>query len=168
MRSLIACAVLRSPACTARNSCACRSAMTLPEPDSRPLQPSVSDAISHELCVDSTLNGRDRFCSVRTCHSCCCGVPAQSLIAFKRRDVLDHPQDGLVRIALAGRQRILERDQRQVGGVGDALEMCGRHRDVLAHRERRRRKHQQRRGAGLRSPSWRAAPPPGCRRPRCR
>ena len=56
--------------------------MTLPEPDSRPLQPSVSDAISHELCVDSTLNGRDRFCSVRTCHSCCCGVPAQSLIAF--------------------------------------------------------------------------------------
>ena len=81
MRSLMACAALRSPAFTARNSCACRSAITLPLPDSRPLQPSTSELISHELCVDSTVTGRARLCRLRTCHSCCCTLLDQSLMA---------------------------------------------------------------------------------------
>ena len=45
------------------------SAITLPEPDSSPLQPSTKDENSHELCVVSTFTGRGRFCRVRMCHS---------------------------------------------------------------------------------------------------
>ncbi len=43
--------------------------MTLPEPESRPLQPMTSEENSQALCVVSTFTGRGRFCSVRTCHS---------------------------------------------------------------------------------------------------
>ena len=66
------------------------------------------------------------------------------------RHLLAHLQQRVLRIALPGRKRILEHDQRQIGGVGDALEMRERHRRRLAERERRRRKHQQRRSAALR------------------
>ena len=61
-----------------------------------------------------------------------------------RRHLVAHPQQRLLRIALAGRERILENDQRQIGRIRDALEMRDRHLGILAHRERRRRKHQQR------------------------
>ena len=37
--------------------------MTLPEPDSSPFAPMVSDDMSHALLVDSTLNGRVFDCS---------------------------------------------------------------------------------------------------------
>ena len=39
--------------------------MTLPLPESRPLQPSTSELNSHALLVDSTLMGRARACSAR-------------------------------------------------------------------------------------------------------
>ena len=55
---------------TAWKSAACRSAITLPEPDSTPLQPSTSELKSHELCVVSTLTGRARLWSSRICRSC--------------------------------------------------------------------------------------------------
>ena len=57
----------------------------------------------------------------------------------------------IARIALPGRERILEGDDRQAARVGDALEVLDRHGRRLAKRERRRREHQQRRSAaGLR------------------
>ena len=43
--------------------------MTLPLPESRPLQPSTSEESSQALWVVSTFTGRGRLCSVRTCHS---------------------------------------------------------------------------------------------------
>ena len=43
--------------------------MTLPLPDSSPLQPSTSEGNSQALWVESTFTGRGRLCSVRTCHS---------------------------------------------------------------------------------------------------
>src|SRR5664279_4333717 len=82
MRSAKRLASARSLPCTARNSFACRSAMTLPEPDNRPLGPSTSEANSHDECVVSTFTGRDRFCSVRMCHSWCGTLPIQSLICL--------------------------------------------------------------------------------------
>ena len=51
MRSFSRFASARSLPCTARNRRACRSAMTLPLPESRPLQPSTSEDISHAECV---------------------------------------------------------------------------------------------------------------------
>ena len=67
-----------------------------------------------------------------------------------RGHLLAQLQQRFLRIALAGGERILEGDQRQVGGIGDALEMRERHLPRLAERERRRREHQQRRGAAVR------------------
>ena len=81
MRSLRRRASARSLASTARNSSACRSAITLPLPDRRPLQPSTSEENSQALWVVSTFTGRGRFCSVRMCISCCGTFPAQSLMA---------------------------------------------------------------------------------------
>ena len=66
------------------------------------------------------------------------------------RHLLAHLQERILGIALAGGQRILEGNQRQVGGIGDALEVGERHGRRLSQRERRRRKHQQRRRAALR------------------
>ena len=66
------------------------------------------------------------------------------------RHFLAQLEQRVLRIALPRRQRILERDQRQVGDIGDALEMRQRHGRRLAERERRRRKHQKRGGAALR------------------
>ncbi len=71
----------RSFARTAWKSSACRSAITLPLPESNPLPPSTSEENSHALCVVSTLTGRGRFCSRRMCISCCGTLPAQSLMA---------------------------------------------------------------------------------------
>ena len=56
--------------------------MTLPLPDNKPLQPSTSELNSHALWVESTFTGRGRLCNVRTCHSCCATLPAQSLMAW--------------------------------------------------------------------------------------
>src|SRR5713101_2576152 len=81
MRSLMRPASARSSPRTARNSADCRSGITLPLPESRPLQPSTSELRSQALWVESTLTGRGRLCSVRTCHSCCCRLPHQSLMA---------------------------------------------------------------------------------------
>jgi hypothetical protein len=61
------------------------------------------------------------------------------------RHRLDHLQQRVARVALAGRQRILENDQRQAGGVGNALEVLDRHGRALAERKRRRRENEQRR-----------------------
>ena len=55
--------------------------MTLPLPESRPLQPSTSELKSHALLVDSTLIGRARPCSARIWLSCCGTVGVQSLMA---------------------------------------------------------------------------------------
>ena len=41
-----------------------------------------SELNNQALWVESTLTGRGRLCSVRTCHSCCCGLPHQSLMAL--------------------------------------------------------------------------------------
>ena len=68
-----------------------------------------------------------------------------------RGHLLDHLQERVARIALAGRQRILEGDDRQVGGVGDAPEVGERHLRRLLQRERGRREDQQRRGAAVSS-----------------
>ena len=65
------------------------------------------------------------------------------------RHLLAQLQQRILGIALPGGERILEHDQRQVGGVGDALEMGDRHLRRLAEREGRRREHQQRRRAAL-------------------
>src|SRR5215475_4418353 len=64
-----------------------------------------------------------------------------------RRHCLSEPQQSLRRIALAGRKRILERDDGQIRGLRNAGEMRDRHFGVLPEGERRRRKHQQRRRA---------------------
>src|SRR6516162_392136 len=57
-------------------------------------------------------------------------------------------EERLRRIALAGRQRILERDDRQIGRrLGYALEMRDRHLGILPEGERPRWEHQQRRAA---------------------
>src|SRR6516225_1334697 len=61
----------------------------------------------------------------------------------------DHLQERVARIALAGRQRILEDDERQAGGVGNALEVLDRHGWALAERERRRRENEKRRCSTL-------------------
>jgi hypothetical protein len=62
------------------------------------------------------------------------------------RHRLDELEERLRRIALPGRQRILEGDDRQVRrGIGDAPEMGDRHLGILPEGERARRKHQQRR-----------------------
>ena len=54
--------------------------MTLPAPESSPLQPMVRDDMSHALLVLSTFTGGLRFCRVRTWRSC--SAPGfQSLIA---------------------------------------------------------------------------------------
>jgi len=81
MRSLMRRAAARSFACTARQSCACRSAITEPLPESSPLQPSTSELISQALWVVSTLTAGRRDCSTRTWRSCSCGLEHQSLIA---------------------------------------------------------------------------------------
>ena len=65
------------------------------------------------------------------------------------RHLVAHLQKRVARIALPGRQRILEHDQRQARRVGDAPEMLDRHRGRLPERERRRRKYQQRRRAAV-------------------
>ena len=81
MRSFTARARARSLPFTALNSSDCRSAMTLPAPDRRPLQPSTSELNSHELCVVSTVTGRGRFCNSTMCRSCCGTLFDQSLMA---------------------------------------------------------------------------------------
>ena len=81
MRSFTRRAAARSFSCTARQSCTCKSAITEPLPESRPLQPSTSEAISQVLCVVSTLTGGVRDCSARMWRSCSCGFEHQSLIA---------------------------------------------------------------------------------------
>jgi hypothetical protein len=60
---------------------------------------------------------------------------------------LHEPQQRLRRIALAGRNGILERNDRQLGGLRNAAEMGDRHFGVLPQGERRRRKDEQRRSA---------------------
>ena len=76
------------------------------------------------------------------------------VLSNARRPVLDGAYGGnfveqaaqrLRGIALSGRQRILENDQRQIGGRRDCLEVRERHLRGLAERKRRRRKHQKRR-----------------------
>src|SRR6516165_2892120 len=61
----------------------------------------------------------------------------------------NHLQECVAWIALAGRQRILEDDQRQAGGVGNALEVLDRHGWALAQRERGRRENKKRRCSAL-------------------
>src|SRR6516164_6884746 len=65
------------------------------------------------------------------------------------RDRLDHRQQRVARIALAGGERILEHDERQARGICNAFEVLYRHGWALAQRERRRRKDEQRRRAAL-------------------
>jgi hypothetical protein len=77
------------------------------------------------------------------------GIADPVLDGADGRHLLAEPQQRLLRIALAGRQRILEHDERQVGRVGDALEMRERHRGRLPEREGCRRKHQERGGAAV-------------------
>ncbi len=55
--------------------------MTLPLPDSRPLQPSTSELNSHALLVESTLIGRLRPCRLRIVLSCWATCGVQSLMA---------------------------------------------------------------------------------------
>src|SRR6185295_15512269 len=52
-------------------------------------------------------------------------------------------------IAQAARERILEQDERQVGGIGDAAEVLERHLGALAEGVDRGRKHEQRGGPAL-------------------
>src|SRR5215467_6096170 len=63
---------------------------------------------------------------------------------------LAYLQQRFARIALAGCERILEHDDRQVARVRDALEMRERHLGRLLQGERRRREHQQGGCAALR------------------
>ena len=91
------------------------------------MQPSTSEENSQAEWVVSTFTGRGRLCSVRICISCCGTLPAQSLIARIAGTCSTILQQRVARVALAGRERILEHDDRQVGGVGDALEMRERH-----------------------------------------
>src|SRR6516162_2114306 len=65
------------------------------------------------------------------------------------RYFLTQLQQRVLRIALPGCERILKDNQRQVGGVSDALEMSERHLRRLPKGERRWRKHQKRGGAAL-------------------
>ena len=123
--------------------------MTLPLPDSRPLQPSTSEGSSQALCVVSTFTGPRQALQRAHVPFVMRHVADPVLDGADGRHLLAHPEQRVLGIALAGRERILEGDQRQVGGVGDALEVGERHLRRLSQREGRRRKHQQRRGAAL-------------------
>src|SRR6516225_3580823 len=149
MRLLSRLASARSWAWTARNKAACRSAMTLPLPERSPLQPSTRELSSQALWVVSTLTGGWRLCSFPNVHFVLRHVARPIFDGADGGDLLDQLQQRFARIALTGRQRVLEGDNRQGTRVGDTLEVLDCHRRRLSERERRRREHQKRRGTAL-------------------
>ena len=149
MRSLIRRASARSLAFTAWNNADCRSAMTLPEPERRPLQPSTSELNSHAAVGREHVDRRLAALQFAHVHFMLRHIAGPVLDGADGRHLLAHPDERIARIALTGCQRILERNQRQACGVSDAAEMLHRHGRRLTERERRRREHQERRGAPL-------------------
>src|SRR6266545_7519539 len=120
MRSQAARAAARSSSRTARKSATCRSAITLPEPDSRPFAPSTSELSSQALCVVRTFTGPRQALQGADVSLVQLRLAGLVLDRDDRGFPLDERDEVVKQRALPGRQAVLEVDDRQVSSSGDA------------------------------------------------
>ena len=94
-----------------RTAALAESGRTLPEPESRPPQPSTSEENSQALCVDSTVTGFGKPLQHAHILLILDGIVAPILDGAHRRHGLRQLDDHLGRVALVDGQRIVEGDQ---------------------------------------------------------